>query len=116
MAKSIKRVPFPDFLCKTPCKINLDGEGLTEDGQAAVYKNGIETLCIYSAKSKRTYDKDGKSVVVSGTVIVKGDIAPGLKAVSSGSVVINGREMRIYAGHRPLNPDGSVHHTEFELI
>lgn len=116
MAKNVKRVPFPDYLCKTPCTIKLDTGGLTEDGEAAVYKNGIETNCIYSERAKRIYDKDGKSIILSGRVIVKGDIAPTLETVSSGCITISKRKMMIHTAYRPRNPDGTVHHTEFEVV
>ena len=47
--------------------------------------------------------------------IVKGDIAPDLKNVSDGKIVINGVSYEIHAGYRPRNPNGSIHHTEFEV-
>jgi len=50
-----------------------------------------------------------------GKVIIKGDIAPSLKSVSDGVIIINGNSYEIYAGYRPRNPNGTIHHTEFEI-
>lgn len=116
MARNVKKVPFPDFLLRTPCETRLYTDNVTEDGDKEVYKGGIKDLkCIYSEASKRVYDKDGKVTVLTGKVIVKGDIAPKLKNVSSGVIIINNNEMLIHSASRPRNPDGTVHHTEFEV-
>ena len=117
MANNVKKLPFPDFLCKTPCEIRLYTDNVTEDGDKEIYKGGLKNIkCIWSEASKRVYDKDGKVTVLSGKVIVKGDVAPKLKSVSSGIIVINDNEMLIHFASRPRNPDGTVHHTEFNVI
>ena len=116
MARNIKQVPFPDFLLKTPCVISLHEEKLSEDGGPVIHKGGIEKSCIFSEHAKRVIGKDGKYITLSGKVIVKGDIAPKLKTVSSGTIRINESDYEIHAGRRPRNPDGTVHHTEFEVI
>lgn len=116
MAKNVKKLPFPDWLAKTDCCINLDEKGLTEDGEKKVYKGGINCKCIYSECIKRVYDKDGKATELTGKVIVKGDVAPKLKEISSGSIVIDKRKRLIHSAIRAKNPDGTVHHTEFDII
>ena len=120
MASNVKKVPFPDFLLRTPCEIKLNTGNVTEDGDKEVFvvnKRGNEDLkCIYSEGSRRVYDKDGKETILTGKVIVKGDIAPKLKTVSDGVIIINKNEHLIHEGRRPRNPDGSVHHTEFDVI
>lgn len=120
MASNVKKVPFPDFLLRTPCEIKLNTGNVTEDGDKEIYvvnKVGDKELkCIYSEGSRTVYDKDGKKVTLTGKVIVKGDIAPKLKSVSDGTIVINDNEMLIHKGLRPRNPDGTVHHTEFYVI
>lgn len=114
MASSIKKLPFPDFLCVTPCVIKLDKPSLSEDGEPMTTAP-IKTLCIYSECRKRLYDKDGKYTELVGKVIVKGDIAPKMLEISSGTITIRDRVMTIYSGIRAKNPDGTVNHTEFEL-
>lgn len=114
MAQNIKTLPFPDFLLNTDYSLALNEEGVTEDGAP---KEKFETSgkCIFSEKAKRIIDADGKQITLLGKVIIKGDVAPSLKTVSDGVIAINGCNFEIYAGYRPRNPDGTVHHTEFEI-
>lgn len=114
MAQNIKVLPFPDFLLNTDYSVVLNEEGVTEDGSP---KESFKASgkCIFSEKSKRIIDADGKQITLLGKAIIKGDIAPSLKAVSDGTFTINGNIYEIHAGYRPKNPDGTIHHTEFEL-
>ncbi len=115
MANKIKVLPFPDWLLTTDYSITLNEDGISEDGSPveAFTDNG---KCIWSEKAKRIIDSEGKQITLLGKVIVKGDIAPSLKSVSDGAITINGKEYEIYAGYRPRNPNGTVHHTEFEVM
>ncbi len=114
MALNIKKLPFPDQLLVTDYSISLNQEGISEDGEPikAFTKSG---KCIFSEKSKRIIDSEGKQVILLGKVIVKGDIAPSLKTISDGTIIINASSYEIHAGYRPRNPDGTIHHTEFEV-
>ena len=114
MANTIKKLPFPDWLLKTNCSISLNKYGVGRNGEPleGITWNG---KCIFSEKAKRVIDADGKQITLLGKVIVKGDIAPTLKNVSDGSITINGVSYEIHAGYRPRNPDGSIHHCEFEV-
>lgn len=117
MARKIKKaVPFPDWLLSTPCTVFLDANEISEDGEKLTEKTGIERMCIYSERIKRIYQKDGKVTEITGKVIIKGDIAPDMGEISGGDIMINKRKRRIYSAVRAKNPDGSVHHTEFEII
>ena len=49
-------------------------------------------------------------------MILKGDVAPKLSDISSGTIKIFERELTISKASRPRNPDGTVHHTEFEVM
>ncbi len=116
MARKIKKaVPFPDWLLSTPCTVFLDAKGISEDGEKLTAKDGIERMCIYSERLKRIYQKDGKVTETTGKVIIKGDIASDMSEISSGDILIGKRKRRIYSAIRARNPDGSVHHTEFEI-
>lgn len=114
MAKTIKKLPFPDWLLQVPCKITLYSGGVGRNGEPNV---GISWSgkCIFSEKAERILNTDGKYINLFGKVIVKGDIAPSLKNVSDGEITINSTSYNIYRGYRPRNPDGTIHHTEFEL-
>ena len=115
MAFSVRKLPFPDSLANTPCNITLYGDGVSEDGGPVVVGE-IAAKCIFSEHAKRVIDADGKAITLQGKAIIKGDIAPAAPSISSGLFVVHGREYEINAGHRPRNPDGTVHHSEFELL
>ena len=114
MALNVKKLPFPDELLVTDYSITLNQEGISEDGEpmSAFTSSG---KCIFSEKAKRVIDTEGKQIVLLGKVIVKGDIAPNLPSVSDGVIAINGCEYEIHTGSRPKNPDGTIHHTMFEV-
>lgn len=114
MANKISVLPFPDWLLKTDYSLLLYQEGISEEGSP------LESLktsgkCIFSEKAKRIIDADGKQITLLGKVIIKDDIAPSLKTISDGVITINDRKYEIYAGYRPRNPNGTIHHTKFEV-
>ena len=113
MANKVKKLPFPDWLLNTDYSLVLN-DGLTEEGEP---KKALETSgkCIFSEKAQRVMDAEGKQITLLGKVIIKGDIAPSLKTVSDGVITINECSYVIHAGYRPRNPDGTIHHTEFEI-
>lgn len=113
--KRIKRVKYPNFLEQTECTIILESGELNEDGEPETAKT-VTTKCIYNEHSKRAIDKDGKTVMLTGKIFKEGDIAPELANISGGRVKINGAEYNIHAASRPRNPDGTVHHTELDII
>lgn len=115
MANRIKVLPFPDWLLNTDYSITLNEKGISEEGEPISSFSG-SGKCIWSEKSKRIIDSEGKQITLLGKVIVKGDIAPSLKSVSDGAITINGNSYEIYAGYRPRNPNGTIHHTEFEVM
>lgn len=115
MALRIKKLKFPTELLTTDCIISVDTQELNEDGETAVHKTA-PLKCFFDEASKVAITADGKKITLAGTVIVEGDFAPSLPIISSGTVAVNGREMQIYSSARPRNPDGTVHHTEFEVM
>ena len=115
MAENIKKLPFPDFLLTTDCTITLHQDGISEEGEP-LNALTVNSRCIFSEKAKRVLDAQGKEILLLGKVIVKGDIAPTLKIVADGTITINDRTYNIHSGHRPRNPDGTIHHTEFEVM
>ena len=115
MANMIQVLPFPDWLLNTDYSVCLNAKGLNEDGEPI---SSVKTTgkCIFSEKAKRIINAEGKQITLLGKVIIKGDIAPSLVNVSDGVISINGNSYEIYAGYRPRNPNGTVHHTEFEVM
>ena len=114
MAFGIKKLPFPAHLANVPCAITIYEDGVSEDGGPIVAAE-IETKCIFSEHARRVIDADGKVITLEGKAIIKGDIAPDAVSISNGVFVVFGRTYEIHAGHRPRNPDGSVHHSELEI-
>lgn len=114
MAKTIKKLPFPDWLLNTDYTLVLNEEGISEDGGpiTGVESNG---KCIFSEKAKRVLDSEGKEITLLGKVIIKGDVAPSLKTIGDGNITINNRTYEIHTGNRPRNPDGTIHSTQFEV-
>ena len=110
----IEKLPFPDFLLNIDYKVTLNQSGISEDGEP-VSAFSAQGKCIFSEKAKRIINTDGKQITLVGKVIVKGDIAPELANISDGAITINGHSYEIWAGYRPRNPDGTVHHTEWEV-
>lgn len=111
---NIKILPFPKHLLTTDYSITLNQEGISEDGEPI---SAFETSgkCIFSEKAKRIIDAEGKQITLIGKVIVEGDIAPSLKTISDGVITINGNSYEIHAGYRPRNPNGTIHHTMWEI-
>ena len=114
MAKNIKKLPFPKWLLNINYSISLHQEGISEDGEPMIAFTG-SGKCIFSEKAKRIIDADGREITLLGKVIVEGDIAPSLPSVSDGVITINGCSYEIHSGYRPRNPDGTIHHTMFEV-
>lgn len=114
MARKVKELPFPDWLLTTDYSLVLNESGISGDGEPI---KSFETngKCIFSEKAKRIIDSEGKQITLLGRVIIKGDIAPSLKNISDGVITINGCNYEIHTGSRPRNPNGTIHHTSFEL-
>ena len=114
MIEKITNLPFPRFLLNTDYSIVLNEEGVSEDGEP-LEAYTTKGKCIFSEKAKRIIDSQGKEIVLLAKVIVEGDIAPHLKTVSDGTITINDIPYDIHSASRPRNPDGSIHHTTFEV-
>lgn len=114
MAISIKKLPFPDELLVTDYSLSLNQEGISEDGEP-ISALSVTGKCIFGEKAKRIIDSDGTQITLLGKVIIKGDVAPDIPNVADGNITINNHTYEIHTGYRPRNPDGTVHHTMFEV-
>lgn len=109
----IKLLPYPKFFDRIPVKINLT-QGTNENGAPNIVQIYVGN-CRFNNKviSKRL--ADGQLIQLSGKIYIGKDIAPTMPLLE-GSVELFGQEYKIYSGKKLLNPDGSVHHVELELI
>ena len=98
------------------CDVKLYQEGLSEEGEPLTSLKLKNQKCRFVEKTKVVIDSDGKKVEIIGKVILLGDIAPNIKKISGGEVIVNDSKYEIYQASRPRNPDGTVHHTTLELV
>lgn len=103
-------------LLNNECDVILYQEGLSEDGEPLTSLDLKNQKCRFVEKTKTIISPDGKKVELIGKVILLGDIAPNIKKISGGEVIINDSKYEIYQVSRPRNPDGTVHHTSLELV
>lgn len=105
------RFPFPRWNQVTPVQVYRTE--LNEDGEPQ------ETLlhdgnCFYDERSRQVMTAEKQLVLLSGLIIIEGDIAP-VYTSFEGYVMVGGERKVIYRVKRPRNPDGSVFSTELEL-
>ena len=104
----------PKKFCKTPIKVIVFQEGISEDGEA-LKAIEIDTKCNYQDKAKTVLTAEQKLVRIEGTVLIPGDIAPEISSISSGEVEVLGIKRNIYNGEKARNPDSTVNYTKLEL-
>ena len=107
------KLPYPAFLDVTDITVNLT-DGIDGNGEPNIVDT-FEGKCRLFEKAKTVRDPDGKLIQLEGRVTIGCDISPSVN-VLEGNVIIAEREMKIYKGKRPRNPDGTVNHTVLELI
>ena len=104
----------PDWVCTTPITVNIDGEGLTEDG-APNDVTVIEANCNWQDGGQAVLTGDEKIIDISGRAYFNGDIAPSLSNITSGDAIVFGEKRQILKGFKRRNPDGTVNHTEIQF-
>lgn len=103
------RFPFPSWNQVTPVKVYQTEQRRHGETETLIF----DGKCFYDEKSRQVLDAERRLVLLSGLIIIEGDINPG--KVIEGYVVVNGERKNIYRAKRPRNPDGSVFSTELEL-
>lgn len=103
-------------LLNNECDVIVYQEGLSEEGEPLTSLNLENQKCRFVEKTKIIISPEGKKVELVGKVILLGDIAPAIKKISGGEVIVNNSKYEIYQASRPRNPDGTVHHTSLELM
>ena len=103
-------------LLNNECDVTIYQEGLSEEGEPLTSLDLNDQKCRFVEKTKIIISSDGKKVELIGKVILLGDIAPNIKKISGGEVIINNSKYEIYQASRPRNPDGTVYMTILELM
>lgn len=103
-------------LLNNECDVIVYQEGLSEEGEPLTSLDLKKQKCRFVEKTKIIISPDGKKIELIGRVILLGDIAPNIKKISGGEIIVNDSKYEIYQASRPRNPDGTVHHTTLELI
>ena len=107
------KLPYPYHLDVIPIQVHVSA-GIGVNGEpktAAIYRG----KCFFDEKAKTMRTADGQLVQLTGFVSIGEDVAPQVKEIT-GFVLLNGIKYRIHLGRRLRNPDGTIHHTELELI
>lgn len=104
----------PKWVCSTLIKLEIEGEGITEDG-APDGLTIVEAYGNYQDGGQVAYTTDQKEVKISGKAYFDGDIIPNLTNIVSGCGYIFGEKREIYKGYKRRNPDGTVNHTEVQF-
>lgn len=104
------KLPFPKWILNTPVKIYQTGTSKYGEPIEDLIFDG---LAFYDEKQRQVLNAERQLILLTGKVIIEGDIRPG-QAIE-GFVRVGGIEKKIYGAQRPRNPDGSVFSTELDL-
>lgn len=104
----------PSWVCNTPIRITIEGEGVDEDGAPPMLLD-YTGKCNWQDGGKTVYTADQKVVDISGRAFFNGDICPSLSNITGGEGEIFGEKREIHQGFKRRNPDGTVNHTEIEF-
>lgn len=103
-------------LLNNQCDVYINREGISEEGEPLMALELKNQKCRFVEKTKLIINSDGKKVELVGKIILLGDIAPDIKKISGGEVIVNNSKYEIYQASRPRNPNGTIHHTTLELM
>lgn len=103
-----------NWTCSTPITLEVEGEGITEDGAPA----GMAKVTAYGNwqdGGETIYTADEKEIRISGKAYFDGDILPNVSNIIGGYGYIFGERREIYKGFKRRNPDGTVNHIEVQF-
>lgn len=104
----------PNWVCSIPISLEIEGEGITEDGAPAGITK-VEALGNWQDGGETIYTTDQKQIKISGKAYFTEDIVPSITNISGGYGYIFGEKREIYKGFKHRNPDGSVNHVEVQF-
>ena len=109
------RLPYLKSWDKTPIIVDVTETGIDENG-APIVAGGFVGTCNFMRTTKTVRSSDGQYVTLGGVLTIKGDIFPALPVITGTAKINGGAPQNIYSSQKVLNPDGSVNHTQLELI
>lgn len=109
----MNKLPYPHFMDVTPITVTLTN-GIEESGAEKTVTT-VNTFCYFEENVETSRDVDGIKHKLKGKAIMGRDVSALVKTIK-GSVSVNGVTYKILTGSRFNNPDGTVHHTELELV
>ena len=101
--------------CRVPVHVTIESEGLTEDGGSEILFSA-DLLCNYQDRAKRVLTDEQKLVLISGSALFPGDVAPGVPELPGGTLTVFGVPRRIEQGMKARNPDGTVNYTRLDVV
>lgn len=104
------KFPFPKWLPKIPVKVYWEG---TDSNGEYVEELIYDGPAFLDEKSRQVLDAERRLVMLSGLIIIEGDIYPGEPI--QGYVMIGNVKKAIHSTLSPRNPDGTVYSTELNL-
>lgn len=104
------KLPFPKWILNVPVKVFAT---YTNEDSEPVEDLIFDGLASFGEKSRQVLDAEQRLVLLSGKVVLEGDILPG--RLIEGLVEIDGVKKTIFRAARPRNPDGTVFSTELDL-
>lgn len=107
-------MPFLEAWLNVDCAVTFEEVGLKEDGSPETSVTWLGRAK-FVEQSKTVIDSQRREVLSVGNITVKGDVAPTVKLISSGSVTIDETTYAIVSASRPRNFDGSVYYTKLVL-
>ena len=105
----------PEWVCTTPIYLQIEQEGLTEDGEpltVAIGSAQAPLMCNWQDGGRVRLTLEQRIVEVSGRAYFNGDICPSLSNITSGEGYVFGEKREILQGFKRRDPDGTVNYTE----
>lgn len=104
----------PNWVCSTPIKLEIETEGITEDGAPSSVIT-VEAYGNFQDGGEVIYTADQKQIKINGKAYFNGDIVPEISNITGGYGYIFDEKREIYRGYKRRNPDGTVNHIEIQF-
>ncbi len=100
--------------CKTDIRVVLYSENISEDGEPEIiFDKNLK--CNWQDSAKQVLNDKKQIVLLTGTALFCGDIAPDIVVISAGFIEVFGEKRNIYKGAKCRNPDNTVNYTRLDL-
>lgn len=105
----------PKQFCKTDAEVEIEQEDINKYGDPLEFVKWSGKVN-YQDKGRTVLTADKKLIQLSGCAMIPGDIAPGIPAITKGTIRVNGVDRTIYQGEKARNPDATVNYTRLDVI